>query len=141
MIDAISDALLIAGALGLAAYCWVLSRRLRALGRADAGLGATIASLTERVELLTRTTDAAIVEADAACERLAALVEEADRHEGELAVILAGLSDMDALEDETQAEAQSSRRRTTDDAFVAAHAPPAPNGSLFTTRRVAGGIR
>lgn len=151
MIDTISDVLLIAGALGLAGYCWVLSRRLQALGRSDAGLGASIAALGEQVESLSRTTDAAVSEADSAGGRLAALIEEADRHEAELSVILAGLSDMDELD--AEAEAETRRRREADLAPDAAPdmtrdgEPDAPAtaqpaaGTLFSTRRMAGAVR
>ena len=153
MIQAASDILLIAGSLGLAVYCWVLSRRLRALGRSDAGLGATIAALSERVEALTRTTQAATAEAESAAGRLAALIEEADRHEGELSVILAGLTDMDdyAAEDfggmgdasDPVAAADDEPRRRVDDVplTVVPQAQPEPAGSLFHSRRMAGALR
>ena len=140
MFDAISDILLIAGALGLAAHCWVLSRRLKALGRSDAGLGATIATLTERVEALTRTTETATAEAEGAGARLAALIEEADRREGELSVILAGLTDMDDLDAETEATMQDLARRAEDEPEEPAP-PPTPDSALFTTRRMAGALR
>ena len=142
MIDTISDILLIGGALGLAFYCWILSRRLKALGRSDEGLGATLKDLGERIEALRRTTDAATEEAASAGTRLAALIEEADRHEGELAVILAGLTDMDDLEAEAAAVERAQARRATDaepEAEAEPEPPELPEGGLFTTRRMAAG--
>lgn len=90
MFEIASDILLIAGSLGLAAYCLVLSHRLRVLSRSDSGLGASISELAKRVDALSQTTDRASADADSAFQRLAALTEEAERLEGELAFLLAG---------------------------------------------------
>ena len=89
--ETISDILLIAGAFGLAGHCILLSHRLRRLARSDAGLGATIAALSERVDVLSTTAAQATQSAEAAGERLAALLAEAERREADLAFTLAGL--------------------------------------------------
>ena len=91
--DILADILLLVGALGLAAHCLVLSRRLRALARSDEGLGATIETLSQRVDALTRTAARATEEAEAAAARLATLTREAERREGELSFLLAGLGE------------------------------------------------
>ena len=91
--DLISDILLICGAFGLALYCLTLSRRLQALGRSDAGLGATIEALSDRVDQLTQAAGKATADAEAAAGRLGKLTEEARRREGELAFLLAGMGD------------------------------------------------
>lgn len=97
MIEIASDILLVAGSLGLAVYCWILSRRLSRLSRSDEGLGATIAALAAQVETVQSTATQASGEAQAAAERLAAMIAEAETREGELSIILAGLSDLDDL--------------------------------------------
>lgn len=51
----IADILLIAGALGVAAYCFVLSRRLKNLTGLDSGMGGAIAVLSSQVDDLTKT--------------------------------------------------------------------------------------
>ena len=49
--DVIMDGLLLAASLFAALYCWVLSRRVRALQSLDAGLGGAIVTLTRQIEL------------------------------------------------------------------------------------------
>lgn len=46
----IADALLIAGALAAAFYCWILSARVKSLKDLDNGLGAAIAALSGKVD-------------------------------------------------------------------------------------------
>ena len=48
--ELIADGLLIAGAFAAGFYCWMLSRRLRALKSLDSGLGKSIATLSGQVE-------------------------------------------------------------------------------------------
>ena len=103
VIEAISDLLLVAGSFGLAAYCWVLSRRLAKLSRSDEGLGAAIGALSEKVDALRESVTKATAEADGSAERLGELIQDADRHEAELSVLLAGLSDMDELRERVAA--------------------------------------
>lgn len=50
----ISDLFLFAAALGAGVYCFILSRRLRALGDLQNGIGGAIASLSREVEDLTK---------------------------------------------------------------------------------------
>lgn len=50
----LSDLLLTAAALGAAAYCIVLSRRLKALGSLEGGMGSAIAVLSAQVDDLSR---------------------------------------------------------------------------------------
>ena len=50
----LSDLLLTAAALGAATYCAVLSRRLRALGALEGGMGSAIAVLSAQVDDLAR---------------------------------------------------------------------------------------
>lgn len=125
VIEIVSDMLLVAGAFGLALYCWILSRRLARLSRSDEGLGATISALSEQVEALQSTASRATAEAQSTTERLAALVEEAEKREGELSIMLASLSDIDDL-------AFASAQRAE-----AATAPPVeePPAAVFASSR------
>ncbi|MCL4674826.1 MAG: hypothetical protein KJZ59_02070 [Pararhodobacter sp.] len=50
----LSDLLLAAAAFGAAAYCFILSRRLTALGSLEGGMGSAIAILSSQVDDLTR---------------------------------------------------------------------------------------
>jgi len=52
--DFLSDLLLTAAALGAAAYCYVLSRRLKALASLEGGMGSAIAVLSSQVDELTQ---------------------------------------------------------------------------------------
>lgn len=96
----LSDILLIVGTIGLTIYCTILSRRLRALGRSDTGLGETISNLSMQVDKLTATAEQAIRDTENAADRLVALNEEAERREGELAFLLAGSEQISADPDE-----------------------------------------
>ena len=60
--ELIADILLGAGALGVAAYCHVLARRLAAFSRLEGGIGGAVAVLSAQVDDMTT----ALVEARAA---------------------------------------------------------------------------
>ena len=47
--DMIADALLLAGAITAALYCWVLAKRVKGLNDLDTGLGSAIANLSSQV--------------------------------------------------------------------------------------------
>ena len=135
MIETVSDILLIAGSFGLAAYCWVLSRRLRRLAKTDEGMGASIAALAGKVDSLHETVRVATSEADSAAERLGKLIEEADRHEGELSVLMAGLSDVEDLSGALAEAAKGDGPEADDDS----DADTADEIVFVTKRRAAGG--
>lgn len=90
----LSDLLLAAGAFGAAAFCLVLSRRLRALTALDSGLGAAIAVLSAQVDDLTRTLRAAQEAAQGATGRLTQGTERAEAASRRLELLVAALHDL-----------------------------------------------
>lgn len=89
--ELISDALLIAGALGAAAYCHILSKRLNALRNLDSGLGAAIAALSRQVDEMKQTFDAARSFTDEQERELRQLTGRAEMAAGRLEMMLASL--------------------------------------------------
>lgn len=74
----LSDFLLFTAALGAAAYCMILSRRLAKLNSVDKGLGGAIAVLSAQVDDLTNALEEARSGSEATAERLASLMSEAE---------------------------------------------------------------
>ena len=75
--NAIADGLLIAGAIGVAFYCFVLSRRLTRFTDLDRGVGGAVAMLSSQVEDLRRALDSARTAAESSGHSLEALTERA----------------------------------------------------------------
>lgn len=90
----LSDLLLAAGAFGAAAFCLVLSRRLKALTALDSGMGAAIAVLSAQVDDLTRALKAAQEVAQGTSGRLAAQTERAEAAARRLELLVAALHDL-----------------------------------------------
>ncbi|TFL18441.1 hypothetical protein [Jannaschia formosa] len=100
----LSDLLLLVATGGLAAWCLVLSRRLRAFDEADSGVGSSVAALSEEIAALKSAVAEVHAETDAKAAALAAQIEKADDRIGRLELLLAGLEDMEAdLEDRLDA--------------------------------------
>jgi hypothetical protein len=89
--DVIMDGLLIAATLFAGAYCWVLSRRVRALKSLDGGLGAAIVTLTRQIELARGTLDEARSGARETRQDLAQLTARADAASAQLRLLLAAV--------------------------------------------------
>lgn len=92
--ELIADILLGAGALGVAAYCHVLARRLAAFSRLEGGIGGAVAVLSAQVDDMTT----ALVEARAAAQeseaRLASMTARAEAAAARLDLILATMHDL-----------------------------------------------
>ena len=101
--DLISDMLLLAGALGAAAYCFVLSRRLRRLTGLEGGLGGAIAVLSAQVDELTRALARAETAAKESAGSLDARTQRAEDAVKRMELLLASLHD---LPDPGQAQTQ-----------------------------------
>ncbi|PQO23416.1 hypothetical protein C2I36_08215 [Rhodobacteraceae bacterium WD3A24] len=124
----IADILLAAGAFGAAAYCFVLSRRLRRFTQLEGGMGGAIAVLSAQVDDLTRAVESARGAANASAEALEAQTERAGRKAERLEILLASLHDLPAPEDggaatgkgaaddESEARPRVRRRRQTREA-------------------------
>lgn len=87
----ISDLLLAGGGFGAAIYCYVLSRRLKALTTLDGGLGSAIAVLSGQVDDLTRAMTSAQQVAQGTSGRLIAQTERAEAASQRLELLIASL--------------------------------------------------
>jgi hypothetical protein len=90
----ISDVLLIAGALGVGFYCFVLSRRLSTFTDLEKGVGGAVAVLSGQVDDLTRALAAAREAAGGSGDRLEALTTRADDVARRLELHVAALHDL-----------------------------------------------
>lgn len=89
--DVMMDGLLLAASLFAALYCWVLSRRVRALQSLDAGLGGAIVTLTRQIELARVTLEEAKSGARETRQDLAELTARADAAAAQLRLLLAAV--------------------------------------------------
>jgi len=92
--ELIADILLIAGALGAALYCVVLSRRLRRFTDLEKGVGGAIAVLSAQVDDMTRTLHKAQGAAVGSTETLQALTQRAEGVSKRLEVLVASMHDL-----------------------------------------------
>lgn len=90
----IADLLIAAGAIGVAAFCFVLSRRLKALGRLDSGIGGAIAILAAQVDDLTRALKSAQATARETAKQLESQTRRADAACRKLELLMASLHDL-----------------------------------------------
>lgn len=90
----ISDLLMAAAAFGAAVYCFVLSRRLKALTRLDSGMGGAIALLSAQVDDLSQTLVRARDTAGSRSENLEAMVARAEAVSKRLELLLATMHDL-----------------------------------------------
>ena len=126
----IADILLIAGALGAAFYCMVLSRRLRRFSDLDKGVGGAVAVLSVQVDDMNRTiklAEKAAAESAARLNELTARSEDAARR---LELMIAALHDLPV-----DAESASVAEKTAETSDEAA----APRQTIFSSRRNLGG--
>lgn len=89
--DVIMDGLLLAASFFAALYCWVLSRRVRALQSLDSGLGGAIVTLTRQIELARATLEEAKSGARETRQDLSELTARADAGAAQLRLLLAAL--------------------------------------------------
>ncbi|WP_400085156.1 hypothetical protein [Yoonia sp. R78084] len=90
----IADVLLVAGALGAALYCLVLSRRLRRFTDLEKGVGGAVAVLSVQVDDLTEILTKAQTTAKASVAQLDAVSERAERAHKRLALSIASMHDL-----------------------------------------------
>jgi len=122
--ELISDILLIAGAVGAAFYCFVLSRRLSRFTNLEKGVGGAIAVLSAQVDDMTRTLSQAQGSANGSTVTLQALTERAEDVARRLELLLAAMHDLpEAPADTGQAAAAPEPD------------PPQEPGSLFRSQR------
>lgn len=104
--DLIADALLLAGALTAAVYCWVLSKRVKGLNDLDTGLGSAIASLSSQVSEMQTALKAAQSVTGTTVTDMEALAERAEKAAENLKLMLATVQ-----EDKEAAPRKSARVR------------------------------
>ena len=92
----LADVLLVAGALGAALYCHILSRRLRRFTDLEKGVGGAVAVMSVQVDDLTRTLTSAREGARLSAAQLEDLNQRAEAARGRLEILLASLHDLPA---------------------------------------------
>lgn len=90
----IADILLVAGALGAAVYCMVLSRRLSRFNDLESGMGNAIAVLSAQVDDMTRALEGARTTAQGSANSLDALTERAEGVAQRLELLVASMHDL-----------------------------------------------
>ena len=108
--ELISDILLIAGALGAAFYCVVLSRRLRRFNDLEKGVGGAIAVLSAQVDDMTKTLQMAQDVARGSNASLEDLTTRAESVSRKLEILVAALHDL------PEPEAARGNEKTADSA-------------------------
>jgi methyl-accepting chemotaxis protein len=92
--ELIADALLAAGALGAAAYCFVLARRLQRFNDLEKGVGGAVAVLSSQVDDLTRTLETARGTAADSTQSLDELTQRAESAAKKLELLVASMHDL-----------------------------------------------
>ena len=92
--DLIADILLVAGALGAAFYCIVLSRRLNRFTNLEKGVGGAIAVLSAQVDDMTRALSQAQGSATGSTNSLQALTGRAEDVARRLELLVASMHDL-----------------------------------------------
>jgi len=92
--DLIADILLIAGALGAAFYCIVLSRRLNRFNDLEKGVGGAVAVLSAQVDEMTKTLERAQRSATGSTTTLETLTTRAEDVAKRLELMVASMHDI-----------------------------------------------
>lgn len=90
----VADSLLVAGALGAALYCFILSRRLRRFTDLEKGVGGAVAVLSAQVDDLTRTLVRARETAGQSAATVTAISDRAEAAAQRLELLIASLHDL-----------------------------------------------
>ena len=89
--ELIANVLLGAGALGAAAYCLVLARRLTRFNQLETGMGGAIAVLSAQVDDMTKALQRAQSTASTSSATLTALAERSEKAAERLELLLASM--------------------------------------------------
>lgn len=90
----IADILMVAGALGAAIYCFVLSRRLSRFNSLESGVGGAVAVLSSQVTELSDMLNKARKESSIAAEALQGITTRAEGTAERLELMLAAMHDL-----------------------------------------------
>jgi len=114
--DLIADALLLAGALSAAFYCWALSRRVKSLNDLDKGVGSAIANLSSQVGEMQTALKATQSVTGASIAEMEELAERAERAAENLRLMLATVqedkAEVETLPRKTRRQRRSGKKRT-----------------------------
>lgn len=91
----IADFLLIAGALGAAFYCFILSRRLRSFTNLESGMGGAVAVLSVQVDELTKALEVARKTSQGSLDTLESRTQRAEAAAARLELLLASMHDIE----------------------------------------------
>ncbi|RYH09933.1 hypothetical protein [Tropicimonas sp. IMCC6043] len=91
----LADILLIAGALGAAFYCFVLSRRLTRFTNLENGMGGAVAVLSVQVDEMTKALEQARSMSKDSAESLQHLTERAEAAAARIELVLASMHDLE----------------------------------------------
>ncbi len=137
----IADILLIAGALGAAFYCMVLSRRLNNFTDLDKGVGGAIAVLSMQVDDMTKALESARKAAGGSSRKLEELTVRGEDVSKRLELLLASLHDLPepaaatpAIEAHEPVEADSDAPFT----FTSTQSRQAAAPTIFSSKRLSG---
>lgn len=128
MVEQIADILLIAGALGAAFYCIILSRRLSRFTDLEKGVGGAIAVLSAQVDDMTRALRTARDTASGSTKSLEALTERADGVARRLELLVASMHDLPEVAGAPPATAPQAAAQAPDPK-PPAHEGPAGSGA------------
>ncbi len=90
----IADILMAAGAFGAAFWCWILSKRLKALQTLESGMGGAIAVLSVQVDDMTRALETAQEAATGQAGALEAITKRGEAVAARLEMMLAAMHDL-----------------------------------------------
>lgn len=90
----IADILLVAGALGAAFYCMILSRRLSRFNDLEKGMGGAVAVLSVQVDDMTKTIERARAAANDSTSSLEGLTGQAEDVAKRLELLMASMHDL-----------------------------------------------
>ncbi len=133
----IADILMIAGALGAAFYCMVLSRRLRRFSDLEKGVGGAVAVLSMQVDDMNksiRQAEKSAVESAARLNELTARSEDAARR---LELMFAAMHDLPPSK--ASAAPEAVKPAMTDEPPATGKKPAAPQ-MMFSSRRRLGEV-
>ncbi|PZQ97617.1 MAG: hypothetical protein DI533_10580 [Cereibacter sphaeroides] len=119
--DLVANILLGVGTFGVAAYCCVLSIRLKKFSTLESGMGGAIAVLSAQVDDMTRALEKARTSASGAASSLEGLTERAEASALRLELLLASLHDLPEPNHDSQRDQRMRivRRRATREAEAA----------------------
>ncbi|NSX54662.1 hypothetical protein [Parasulfitobacter algicola] len=111
----VADILLVAGALGTAFYCMILSRRLRRFNDLEKGVGGAVAMLSAQVDDMTKMLEKAQQAAQYSAGSLGELTERAEAVSKRLELMVASMHD---IPDAPSKPVQTTANGSSDSVFV-----------------------